>query len=121
MEFLAVFFLGGLESEESSFPGREHATKHRNLGLVDVLKQQSRSFDVAGLADIRGNFIFGVDRFADPAEFLLVLQMSYEFSEIPERHVRRSKFRRFHPAFVCAPSSALKTLCGNSGKSLILT
>lgn len=53
---------------------------------------------------------------------LLLLQMSYELSEIPEGHVGHSKiWENFYPLFVDPPSRALKTLCGSSGKSLILT
>src|SRR4029077_4177331 len=92
MEFLRAFLFGGLKSEESPFPRRESATKHRDLGILDVLEQQSRSFDIAGLADIRGNFIFRVDRFADPTQLFLILQISDEFPEILEGHGRCSKF-----------------------------
>src|SRR5215475_7785910 len=92
MEPFGAFFLGGLKSEERSFPGREYASKHRDLELVDVLKQQSRSFDIAGLANVRGNFIFGVNRFANSTELFLILQTSDEFPEVLDGHMRHSRF-----------------------------
>src|SRR5215471_2185391 len=107
MEPFGAFFLGGLKSEERSFPGREYASKHRNLALVDVLKQQSRSFDIASLANVRGNFMFGVNRFANSTELFLILQMSNEFPEIVEGHVGHSRFLKVSislrlRAFQCA-------------------
>src|SRR5688500_9131584 len=98
MKLLGAFFVGGLESEQRPFSRREDPSEHWDLGIVDVLKQQSRSFDIAGLANIGGNLIFDVHGLTDAAELLLILQISYEFPEILKGHVRHSKFSKISPS-----------------------